>query len=229
MPRQPRSAPGGLVYHVLNRSVGRMKLFRSDKDFLAFQNLLLEAWEKHPIRILAWCVMSTHWHFVVWPKEDGQVTAFFRWLAHTHAMRWRVAHHTVGDGHLYQGRFKSFPIQRDEHLLTVCRYVERNALSAGLVERAEEWPWSSLHARLHGPEELRGMLWPWPVDRPKDWTEIVNEPLSERELERVGVSMVRGRPFGAEGWVGKAAARLKLEHTMRREGRPAKAKEGGGN
>jgi len=229
MPRQARSAPGGLVYHVLNRSVGRIKLFRSDEDHLAFQKLLLEACERHPLRILAYCVMSTHWHFVVWPKEDGQVTDFFRWLAHTHAMRWRVAHRTVGYGPLYQGRFKSFPIQRDEHLLTVCRYVERNALSAGLVKRAEEWAWSSLHARLYGPEELRAMLSDWPVDRPKDWVEMVNEPLTEKELERVRTSVSRGRPLGDGAWVGKTAARLKLEHTMRREGRPAKEEAGEGN
>ena len=62
-------------------------------------------------------------------------------------MRWRVAHHTVGYGHVYQGRFKSFPIERDEHLLTVCRYVERNALTAGAAKRAEDWRWSSLYVR----------------------------------------------------------------------------------
>jgi putative transposase len=91
--------------------------------------------------------MPTHWHFVVHPQRDGQLTAFFRWLSHTHAMRWRVSHHTVGYGHLYQGRFKSFPVQRDGHFLTLCRYVERNALAAGLVQRAQDWPYGSLHAR----------------------------------------------------------------------------------
>ena len=113
------------MYHVLNRSVGRMHLFGKDADFEAFERVMIEAHQRHPIRILSYCVLSNHWHFVVWPKADGQVTAFFRWLTHTHAMRWRVAHRTVGYGHLYQGRFKSFPVQSDEHLLTVLRYVER--------------------------------------------------------------------------------------------------------
>jgi len=135
MARHPRIAPGGLVYHVLNRSVGKMKMFKQEKDFEAFERLLLEAHQRLPLRLLSYCVMSTHWHFVVWPRADGELTAFFRWLTHTHAMRWRVAHHTVGYGHLYRGRFKSFPIERDEHLLTVCRYVERNAL-AGQAGRA---------------------------------------------------------------------------------------------
>src|SRR5574340_98530 len=122
--RRPRIAPGGLVYHVLNRSVGRMKMFRTKRDFMAFERLLIEAHERRALRLLAYCVMPTHWHFVAWPREDGDLTAFFRWLAHTHAMRWRVAHHTVGYGHLYQARFKSFAVQRDEHLPSVCRYVE---------------------------------------------------------------------------------------------------------
>ncbi len=113
---------------MLNRSVGKMHLFGKDADFEAFQRVMIEAHQRHPIRILSDCVLSNHWHFAVWPDADGQVTAFCRWLAHTHAMRWRVAHRTVGYGHLYQGRFKSFPAQSDEHLLTVLRYIERNAV-----------------------------------------------------------------------------------------------------
>ncbi len=115
------------MYHVLNRSVAKMHLFGKDADFEAFQRVMIEAHQRHPIRILSDCVLSNRWHFAVWPDADGQVTAFCRWLAHTHAMRWRVAHRTVGHGHLYQGRFKSFPVQSDEHLLTVLRYIERNA------------------------------------------------------------------------------------------------------
>src|SRR5208337_775787 len=111
MPRVARKAPGGQVYHVLNRSVGKMHLFGKDADFEVFQRVMIEAHQRHPIRILSCCVLSNHWHFAVWPDADGQVTAFFRWLAHTHAMRWRVAHRSVGYGHLDQGRFKSFPVQ----------------------------------------------------------------------------------------------------------------------
>src|SRR5438132_451707 len=158
MARLPRFAPGGIVYHVLNRTVGRMAMFRKPADYDAFLRVLLQAHQRHPIRILSFCLMPTHWHFVVWPQKDTELTDFFRWLTHTHAMRWRISHHTVGYGHLYQGRFKSFPVQRDEHLLTVCRYVERNALSAGLVERAEAWRWGSLFVREQGDAELRAAL-----------------------------------------------------------------------
>jgi putative transposase len=185
MPRAARKAPGGQVYHVLNRSVGKMHLFGKDTDFEAFQRVMIEAHQRHPIRILSSCVLSNHWHFAVWPDADGQVTAFFRWLAHTHAMRWRVAHRTVGYGHLYQGRFQSFPVQSDDHLLTVLRYIERNAVGAGLVARAEHWRWSGLWARMHGEDAIKAILQGHLSalaggKRPVDWTDRVNAPLSAK-------------------------------------------------
>src|SRR5439155_2182907 len=117
--------------------------------------------------------------------------SFFRWLTHTHAMPWRVSHHTVGYGHLYQGRFKSFPVQRDEPFLTLSRYVERNPLSANLTRRAELWPHSSLHTRLYGDDKLKSLLSPWPLDLPRNWTQHVNQPLTDKELERIEMSLKR--------------------------------------
>ncbi len=223
MPRQARVAPGGWMYHVMNRTVGRYRMLRTDEDFAAFQRVLQEGHEREPLRILAYCLMGNHWHFVVWPEEDGQMSRFFRWLSLTHAVRWRVSHRTVGYGHLYRGRFKSFPIQQDEHLLEVLRYVERNALSAGLVERAEDWPWGSLWVRAHGAAPLKRMLCDWPRGRPANWTRRVNAAITAKELERLELSESRGRPYGDEAWVLKTASRLGLGHTIRREGRPSKA------
>jgi len=226
MARKPRVAPGGLIYHVLNRSAGKMKFLGRQKDFQAFEHLIVEAHALHPVRLFAYCLMGTHWHFVVLPKEDGDLTAFFRWLTHTHAMRWRVSHHTVGYGHLYQGRFKSFPVQEDGHFLDVCRYVERNALSAGLVDRAEQWRWGSLWAREHGPDALKAILAPWPVDRPQGWIGRVNEPVSDKELELLRSCVARGQPYGSEAWRRRTISRLHLQHTVREEGRPEKRPRG---
>jgi putative transposase len=209
-----------LVYHVLNRSVAGLPLFRKERDYEAFERILVEAHERHPTRLLAWCVMRNHWHFVVWPRAKGELTAHFRWLAHTHAMRWHVAHNTVGRGHLYQGRFKSFPVEEDEHFLMVCRYVERNALAAQLVERAEDWRWGSLWARRHGHKELKALLSDWPIARPRDWVRWVNKPLTEKEAAGLRTSIARNRPFGNEAWQKKLAKRLGLLHTLRGEGRP---------
>jgi putative transposase len=66
-------------------------MFAKVADHEAFEQVMVEAQERHPIRILSYCVVSNHWQFVVWPEKDGQLTDLFRWLAHTHAMRWRVS------------------------------------------------------------------------------------------------------------------------------------------
>jgi putative transposase len=177
MPRRPRIAPGGLVYHVLNRAVARLALFEKDADYQAFQRVLAEALEKHPTRLLGFCVMPNHWHLVIWPREEGELTEFVRWLTHTHVMRWHAHHKKSGTGHLYQSRFKSFPVQADEHFDTVLRYVERNARRANLVDRAEARRWSSLWLRGYGGPDANKLLHAWPL--PADWVRLVNRPQGE--------------------------------------------------
>src|SRR5437879_5475697 len=157
MPRKARASVGGLIYHVLNRAHSRRRLFYSDKDYLAFFKVLLEALERWPgVQILALCIMPNHWHLVLRPSRDGELSAFMRWLTQTHTQRWRHAKHTVGHGSLYQGRFKSFVVQDDRHLLVLCRYVERNPLRGRrkLATRAEDWRWSSAAIRLNPRGEL---------------------------------------------------------------------------
>ena len=135
MSRAARRAPGGLVYHALNRAVARLPPLQKEGDFDAFERIMHEAMERHPVRLLAYCLMPNHWHMVLWPRVDGEMTRFLRWLTNTHTMRWHAHYHSSGTGHVYQGRFKSFPVEQDEGLLTVCRYVERNALTAGAAAR----------------------------------------------------------------------------------------------
>jgi putative transposase len=220
MPRNARRAPGGLAYHVLNRANGRLRLFKKDQDYLAFEQVLALAFERTPIRILSWCLMPNHFHLVLWPEQDGQLTAFMRWLTLTHAQRWKHAHGAVGHGHLYQGRFKSFPVQEDEHLLIALRYVERNPVRPGLVGRAERWPWGSCHVRRTPGHALRPLLAAWPVPRPRDWLERVNAPMTPAELAAMKLHISRGRPLGDERWVRRTAKSLGLEYTLRPRGRP---------
>jgi putative transposase len=222
MPRALRSTVGGLVYHVLNRANEGLQVFRRDGDYEAFEAILEEAHRHTPVRILAYCLMPTHWHLVLWPHEgrDRDVSAFMHWLTSTHSCRRRAFLGTTGMGHLYQGRFKSFPVQEDAHFLTVCRYVERNALRAGLTTRAEEWRWSSLWWRLNGTEPQRKLLAPWPMEQPSDWISWVNRPETRNELEAVRQSIRRGSPCGDELWMLETAKRLNLESTIRARGRP---------
>ena len=118
-----------------------MPLFEKHEDYVAFEKVLDEAYAKTPMRVISYCLMPNHWHLVLWPTRDGQTSRYMQWLTTTHMRRWHAHRGTRGTGPVYQGRFKSFPIQEDRHFLIVCRYVERNALRANLVEHAEDWPW----------------------------------------------------------------------------------------
>src|SRR5450432_3128649 len=221
MPRSGRIAPGGIVYHVLNRGNGRRKLFYKDADFEAYLELLAEAIAHVPMRILGYCLMSNHWHLVLWPHEDGDLSRFMRWLSNTHVRRHHQHYHTYGQGHVYQGRFKSFPVKDDGHLLTLLRYVEANPLRAKLVSQAQQWRWSSLNCR-RSPRKKIELLTPWPVDRPPRWANLVNEPLKAPQLQAIQNSLKRGRPLGDADWSKTIARKLALQFTINPRGRPRK-------
>ncbi len=223
MGRPQRAAQGGLVYHVLNRANARMTIFDDDADYVAFEDILEEAVERTGMRLLSYCVMPNHWHLVVWPRKNGDLSRFTGWLTLTHTQRWHAHRHSTGSGHVYQGRFKSFPIQDDSHYLTVCRYVERNALRAKLVTKAEKWRWNSLWRWRFGDAEQKKLLSTWPVRRSPDWLRHVNKPITPSELQTLRQSVARGNPFGSETWSKRIIKKLGLESTTRPRGRPRKS------
>ena len=237
MPRRKRVGCGGLVYHVLNRSVGRATVFHKDGDYEAFERVLAEAHARLPVRVLTYCLMPNHWHLVLWPAGDGDLSEFMRWLTVTHTQRYRAHYHSSGTGPLYQGRFKSFPVQADSgrgrHVLAVCRYVERNPLRAGLCDRAEGWRWSGLARadRAGGNEPLPWLLSrsAWPADVPPDWPAWVNAGGTEAERAAAAAELLairacarRETPLGDEPWVRRTAEALGLLATLRPPGRPKK-------
>jgi putative transposase len=185
------------------------------------------AGDEIPMRVLAYCLMPNHFHLVLWPRHDGDLSRWMHWLVNTHVRRYHQHYHS--DGHLWQGRFKAFPIANDEYLLTVLRYVERNPVRADLVRSAESWAWSSASWWLAGAQRPAYADY-GPIPRPEDWLRWVNQPLTEAELCRVRKSVQRGAPFGPEGWCEVIAERLGLEATLRPRGRPRKkaAKQGPG-
>jgi putative transposase len=222
MPRRLRCADAGYVYHVLNRAVGRATLFAKPSDYAAFEKILRQAHDRLQVRLLAFAVLPNHWHLVVWPARSGELTTYLQWLTVTHVRRWHAHHHTVGTGAIYQGRFKSFPIQEGDHLLTVCRYVERNPLRAHLVPRAEDWRWSSLWHRVHQTQV--SWLSAWPAGVPTGWTEVVNRPETMAELEALRRSVGRGAPYGEAEWQRQTATVLGLNSSLRPRGRPSQSK-----
>jgi putative transposase len=126
---------------------------------------------------------------VVWPREDEELSRFTGWLTLTHTQRWHAQRESIGSGHVYQGRFKSFPVQEDDHFHTVCRHVERNALRANLVRRAEDWRWGSLHRWNQGTAKEKSLLTAWPLPRRAGWVEHVNAPQTEAELTALRCSV----------------------------------------
>jgi putative transposase len=114
-------------------------------DYAAFLRVVAEALAEYPMRILAFTLMPNHWHFVLWPKGDTDLSAFCRWMTHTHSMRWHAHYHTSGTGHIYQGRFKSFPVQADDHFYTVLVILIEN----GPTLLAENGPTRGLSFRVH--------------------------------------------------------------------------------
>lgn len=223
MGRPLRASKGGWVYHVLNRANARLPIFKRPEDYEALERFLTEGVARYEMRLLAYCLMPNHWHLLVWPREDGDLSRFMGWVTLTHTQRWHAHRGTAGTGHLYQGRFKSFPVQEDEHFYSVGRYVERNALRARLVKRAENWRWGSLWRMTQGDREARTLISPWPVPRPRRWLDWVNEPQTDAELAAVRRSISRGCPYGDETWTDKAVRKLGLETTLRPRGRPKKS------
>ena len=209
-----------MVFHVLNRGVGRMNLFKKAGDFGAFERYVEKTLESCPMRSCAYCLLPNHFHMVLWPERDGDLAAFMQKLSVTHVRNWQEHRQRVGYGHVYQGRYKSFPVETDDYFYQVVRYVERNALRAGLAEAAEAWRWGSRWRRECGkPVECR-WLSDWPLPVPRNWKELVNEPQSEGELEAIRRSVVKGQPYGRETWARQTAAELGLESTFRSRGRP---------
>jgi putative transposase len=208
--------PANYVYHVLNRGCHRRRLFDNTADYRFFRMLLSRARDKVGMRVCAFDVMPNHWHLVLWPERDGAVSAYVHWLCTAHvAYRVRVKGPEAG-GHAYQGRFRCFPVHDAVYYYRALRYVEANALRAGLVQRAEAWKWSSAAERTHGSDLLvRG-----PLALPADWLELVNRGLDQDDLRALRESARSGRPYGPPGWVEETAASLGLEHTLRRPGRP---------
>ncbi len=218
MPRTARNAIGGIVYHVLNRGSNRQPLFRKDGDYAAFTQLMIEARARADVELFGYCLMPNHWHLVLRPRGDRDLAGYMAWLSNTHVKRYRARHPSTS-GHLYQGRYKSFPVAEDLDFVRLMRYVESNPLRRRrpLVERAQDWPWSSLGCDARVRREL---LSPWPVDKPPRWAAVVNRDQPQAEQDRIALSIVRDRPLGPSPWVTRIANKLGLNWTLNPRGRP---------
>ena len=222
MPRAARASVGGVCYHVINRGNGRREVFRKDADYEAFMKAIAHACIEVPMRLLGYCLMPNHFHLAVWPINDGDLSRWMHWVLNTHVRRYH--RHYRSSGHIWQGRFKAFPVQENEYLLTMLRYVERNAQRAKLVRKAENWHWSSARHWLDSADRPTFLV-NGPVIRPTPWLRFVNQGVSDAELAALRHSVNRGTPFGSEPWVATTAKEMGLKSTLRPRGRPRKMVE----
>lgn len=215
MPRPHRAEFSGEIYHALNRGNARNPIFFKDADYEAFERVDSEGLEKYPVDLIAYQWMKNHWHMVLSPQKDKATSAFLGWVTMTHTQRYHAHNKTAGYGHVYHGRFKSLPVQGDEHFHTVCRYVERNALTAKVVTLAEDYRWGSLWNWCGGDSVIN--LSPWPVKRLPRWIDRVNQALPKNETDALKNCVKRGCPVGSEKWVQETAEQIGLDLRYARE------------
>ncbi|NPV05525.1 MAG: transposase [Syntrophaceae bacterium] len=218
MPRTARRLEGGLIYHVINRGNDGKTVFHKRADYASFLDLMVTAKERCPLKLFAFCLMPNHFHFVVSPDDGDMLSSWMQWLMTTHVRRYNQ--HYERCGHLWQGRFKNFPVQDDEYLLVLMRYVEGNPVRSGLVSTARDWPWSS-HGENAG-DLPRHLTDPCPRVLPQNWTRYVDTPWSGSTLEDIRKCVNRQRPFGATDWKTEISRKLDLKSTARPRGRPRK-------
>jgi len=224
MARQPRVDVPNIPYHVINRAVGRLKIFRNEKDYKLFVDLLLEAKEKTGMGIIAFTIMPNHWHLVLFPENTGDMKKFMHLLTNAHTRKVHTVTKTTGTGPLYQGRYKSFMIDDDAYLLTVIKYVERNPVRAGSTRTVEEWKWGSGWIRQRGTTKQKQLLSKGPTPLPRNYRSWVNTEDKEGVINRLRSSVNKGTPFGPADWVNTMVDTYKLGATLRGVGRPKGSK-----
>ncbi len=216
MPRSARSIVANHCYHLINRGNRKATVFHEPPDYQQFLALIARAQERLHLPILAACLMPNHVHFVIRPAHAADVARWAHWMFTTH-VRWYHAKYAT-TGRIWQGRFKAFAVQEDHHLLSLMRYVERNALRARLVERAEDWQWGSLAWRRAPISPVS--LTESPVPLPSYWRQFTNDPQTAVELAEIRACVNRQRPFGSPDWVVNQVGALGLESSLRSVGRP---------
>ena len=174
MPRRPRMFSVSQPCHCVNRGQDGRSLFLEDSHYQHFIDLMMEGKRRYPIRIYLYCLLGNHFHKLISPAEPNAISAYMQWVQGRYGFDLRYDDKSLGQGHVFQRRFWSESIGFGPfHFVNVQRYIEANPVAAGLVERAEQWKWSSLWER---ETKGRSLLDPSPLILPDDWLEQVNRP-----------------------------------------------------
>jgi len=193
----PRIEVVDIPHHVTQRGNRRLQTFFTDADYRAYLRLLAEAKEKAQVAVWAYCCMPNHVHLVVVPSEKGGLA---RLMQHPHRRyARRINKRMEWQGHLWQSRFYSCPLDED-HLVVAVRYVELNPVHAGLCEDPRDWRWSSIHAHLKGEDDLLVDVGPM-LERVQDWNSYLAQSNSSSMVESIRSGSISGRPAGDDAFV----------------------------
>jgi len=221
MPRIPRGETAGGIYHIINRGNMKMQLFDDMEDYDYFLALLEKASKREKVEIHAYCLMPNHFHLLLVPKEPNSLSRLMQWVMTSHVRYYHKKNKT--SGHIWQGRYKSFIVEKESYYITLLRYIEANALRAKLVRRAEDWDYGSLMERVYKHRTLLSKPY---MTLDNEWVEYVNEPLKKGELHSIRNSVNRQAPLGEGKWQVETARKHGLMSTLNERGRPRKNVQG---
>jgi len=196
MARFARVVVPGVPHHVVQRGNRRQDVFFDDDDRRAYLDFLAQFGKRYGVEFWGYCLMSNHVHLLAVPRTERSLALGIGWAHHYYTRRinfredWR--------GYLWQGRFHSCPLD-DKRAAQALRYVELNPVRAGLVQRAEQWPWSS--ARAHAQGEAYALLTAAPIVAREEWCAFLTQGEAEEEVARLRACTRRGRPCGDRAFV----------------------------
>jgi len=216
MPRIARGERIGGIYHIINRGNMKMQVFDDIDDYEYFLKLLKIGTKREKVEIHAYCLMPNHFHLLLVPQEEKSLSRLMQWIMTSHVRYYHKKNKT--SGHIWQGRYKSFIVEKESYYLMLIRYIEANAHRARLIKKAEAWKYGSLYERVVKNRELLSQSY---IELYEKWVEYVNQPLREIELENIRNSVNRQAPLGKEQWQVEVATKYGMLSTLRRRGRPS--------
>lgn len=218
MPRIARGLADNQIYHIINRGNRRESVYHDKYDYERFLKLLFDSKEKYNIKIYAYCLMPNHFHLVIYTKYSESLSKAMHWISSSY-VRYYNKRYKIS-GHLWQGRYKSFIVQKESYLLTLLKYVEVNPKRAKIVKRCEDYKYSSAYNRINNIEdELINIP---PIDLPVNWDKYINDEESKIDIDYIRNSIERQSPLGEELWQVNIAKKYGLESTLNSRGRPRK-------
>ncbi|MDD5548058.1 MAG: transposase [Sulfurovaceae bacterium] len=217
MPRIPRGESVGGIYHIINRGNMRMQVFNDAEDYEYFLNLLEIAAKREKVEIHAYCLMPNHFHLLLVPTQPNSLSRLMQWVMTSHVRYYHKKNKT--SGHIWQGRYKSFIVEKESYYITLMRYIEANAKRAKLIRNAEDWDYGSLMEREYRHRKLLSEPY---VALYEDWAEHVNTPMRKGELHDIRNSVNRQAPLGSELWQIETATKHGILSTLNQRGRPRK-------